>query len=430
MFDPDPQLDTLLQSLLHPGLKKIDPGLDRVLRLLEALGSPHQHLPPVVHIAGTNGKGSTLAYLRAMLEAAGYRCHVYTSPHLVHFAERIVVAGEQISHSALIPLLQEVQALQVTHPATFFEATTAAAFLAFARTPADIVLLETGMGGRLDATNVIDQPLLTIITAIGMDHTEFLGDSIKAIAAEKAAIMKHSRPCITAMQSETAVLSIFRQWATNTGTPLLAAPSEWDYRQTAQNQWVLQWDGAEKSFPMPCLPGSHQLHNAATAIMASHKLDGFVLTEHHQIAGLQNAHWPARIQKLENTRWNALLHPNQQLYLDGGHNPMAASILAQWLEYQPKPATIILGMLNAKDAEGFMRHLLPYATQLCTVAIPGESDSYAAEELSQIARKLGGQAVPCQNLGEALTAARQVENPTVLICGSLYLAGWVLHYKN
>ena len=421
MFDPDPGLNALLQSLLHPGLKTIEPGLERVLHLLEQLGNPHLNLPPVVHVAGTNGKGSTLAFLKAMLQAAGYRVHRYTSPHLVHFNERIELDSTPIAKSVLVPLLEQIRALHDIAPSTFFEATTVAAFMAFAEHPADIVLLETGMGGRLDATNVIDKPALTIITPIGMDHAQYLGNTLTEIAAEKAAILKPGVPAVIAPQRKEAA-EVIAQVAADMGVrPITAA--HWRLRLQADGGFSFNLHDYAMQCPAPGLSGLHQYHNAATAMVASAMLP-LVVTDAHRMAGISSARWPARLQVLSGGYWASLLPRGVTLTVDGGHNPMAAQALGQWCEGRRVRA--VVGMLKDKDAAGFFEALCGKVEKMATVTIPGEDNVASAEHLAMLAKTAGLDVDPAASIENALSAVSRDFNGDVLVCGSLYLAGAML----
>ena len=423
MFDPDPALDALLQRFLHPGLKRIDPSLERITRLLERLGSPHLQLPPVVHLAGTNGKGSTLAFLRSMLQAAGKQVHAYSSPHLVQFNERIMVANEPICQAQLIPILQRLLEMQDEIPSTFFEATTVAAFLAFAQSPADVVLLETGMGGRLDATNVVPRPAVSIITAIGMDHAEFLGDTVLKVAGEKAGIIKRGCPLVIAHQKDPSVAQYLLSRASEFEAPILMADR--DFSLTREKEGLLfSGSNGQERFATLGLAGEHQLENAATALAALMFISP--LTHAQKSQGLATAQWAARLQDLQGGKWHSLLRPQQRLMLDGAHNPLAFERLAEWIQAQPKPVGVVMGMLKDKDSAACARVLGPLGCTILTVPIPGEEAAATPEFLARALQDNGAKASPCQTLAAALEEMAQSEVRTVLICGSLYLAGWVL----
>jgi dihydrofolate synthase/folylpolyglutamate synthase len=417
---------------LHP--KSIDLSLDRAERLLHALGDPQKAMAPVIHIAGTNGKGSVIAYLRAILEAAGYGVHVYTSPHLRCFNERIALASRDgafpIGDRALQDVLQRAEDANGGRPITFFEITTAAAFLAFAEHPADFVLLETGLGGRLDATNLVPRPKLTVISPISVDHTTFLGETIENIAAEKAGILKPDTPCVVSRQGEEA-LEVIKARAREIGAPLIIAGEQWDaYEQ--HGRLVFQ-DGRELlDLPLPRLPGSHQIGNAGTAIAAARALDGVDLNEEHLAAGLSSAVWPARLERLSQGTLHKRVSPGSEIWLDGGHNPAAAEVLARSMadleERVSRPLYLIVGMMSNKDARAFLDYFENLVSFVATVDIPGQPNAYTAEELCAIARHKGFLAEPAATLEQALGhCLREAREPVrILITGSLYLAGHVL----
>jgi dihydrofolate synthase/folylpolyglutamate synthase len=417
---------------LHP--KSIDLSLDRVNRLLGALGDPHKSMPPAIHVAGTNGKGSVVAFLRAILEAAGLRVHVFTSPHLRRFNERIVLSGpnggQPIGERALHDVLTRAEAANAGQPITFFEITTAAAFLAFAEHPADIVLLETGLGGRLDATNVLDHPRLTAITSISIDHTSFLGETIEAIAAEKAGILKSGCSCIVGRQNDVA-LGVIKMKARAARAPLLIAGEQWDaYEQ--HGRLVFQ-DGRELlDLPLPRLAGGHQIGNAGMALAAARALDGIDITEQHLAKGLATAVWPARMERLSRGALHELLPPGSEIWLDGGHNPAAGEVLARAIadleDRVSRPLHLIIGMMSTKNAGAFIEHFENLASFIATVDIPGQPNAYTAQELCAMARYKGFFAEPAISLRQALELSfRESKEPVrVLITGSLYLAGHVL----
>jgi dihydrofolate synthase/folylpolyglutamate synthase len=409
---------------LHP--KKIDLTLGRVERLLAALGNPHEKLPPVIHVAGTNGKGSTVATMRACLEAAGYRVHVYTSPHLVRFHERIRLAGELIDEDALLAVLDECERANRGEPITFFEITTAAAFLAFARIPADIVLLETGLGGRLDATNVIRHPAATAITPISLDHQAFLGDTIAAIAGEKAGILKPGAPAIIGPQPGEAE-AVIETRAIAIGAPLYRWSREWHCEAAGQG---MRYAGEKwrLDLPLPSLPGAHQIGNSGIALSCLERLDGFSLPREALAAGLRDIDWPARMQRLTSGPLVAMLPPGWELWLDGGHNPGAGKVLAEAVAaWRDRPLYLVVGMLNTKDASGFLAPLAACAKRLHAVTIPGEENALPAARIAETARALGIASEETASVGAALRAIASRDGPArVLICGSLHLAGIVL----
>ena len=417
--------DRVLERLgrLHP--KLIDLSLDRVEQLLAALGNPHEKLPPVVHVAGTNGKGSTIATLRACLEAGGYRVHAYTSPHLVRFHERIRLAGRLIDEQALVALLEECERVNGGAPITYFEITTVAAFLAFVRSPADIVLLETGLGGRLDATNVIRRPAVTAIAPISLDHQAFLGDTIAKIASEKAGILKPAAPAVIGPQPPEAE-AVIEARANALGAPLVRWQREW-HCEAAGESMRFSGENWRLDLPLPSLLGVHQIINAGTAIAGLEQLRAFPLSSETIIEGLRHIEWPARLQRLTRGPLVATMPPGWELWLDGGHNPGAGVILADVIAgWRDRPLYLIVGMMNTKDAAGFLRPMAPYAKELAGVTIPGEENPLPAEAIAASARSVGMTATAAASVDAAL-ARFMVDSPgRVLICGSLHFAGTVL----
>ena len=391
-------------------------------RLLNALGNPQNHLPPTIHIAGTNGKGSTLAMLMSILESNGAQVHSYTSPHLVNFHERIRLNGLEITETLLAETLAEVEQVNNGEPITFFEATTAAAFLAFSRHPADYLLLEVGLGGRLDATNVINAPLLSIITPVSMDHEQFLGSDIRAIAAEKAGILKPSVtgiPAIISQQDEEARDVIMEQ-ATTCNLPLRCYGQDW-LAYAEHGRLVVQHPDGLMDLPMPGLVGTHQIVNAGTAVMAACHLG---VPELAIGKGLQEPVWPARLQKL--VIGKLVNMANGEVWLDGGHNQAAAEALAVWLsEYfssTDKAVTLICGLMATKHAENWLKSFSESSVELHCITIPEQSNSYTANDLADQAQAVGLKAQAFNNLETAIAAAQG----DILICGSLYLSGYVL----
>ena len=412
---------------LHP--KIIDLSLGRIERLLDRLDRPQNRLPPVVHVAGTNGKGSVVAFLRAMLEAVGLAVHVYTSPHLVRFTERIVVAGREIESARLADILEECEEVNAGAPITFFEITTAAAFLAFARTPADVTLLEAGLGGRLDATNVIGTPALTAITPISLDHQSYLGETLTAIAGEKAGILKPGVACVSAEQPAEAA-RVIRARASLLGAPLFEEPKDWSVRQGADAGLAFRDGADELRLPAPALEGAHQFQNAGLAIACARRLPAARAVGADAIGcGLRRVRWPARLQRLERGRLPALLPAGWELWLDGGHNPGAAAVLARHLEgWRDRPLFLVFGMLKSKHAGVFLATLARFVDRVATLAVPGENASLAAEEAASIAARHGIAATAAASVADALAllAVEGGQPARVLICGSLYLAGAVL----
>lgn len=404
---------------LHP--KLIDLNLDRMLRVCEALGRPQDRLPPVVHVAGTNGKGSTIALLRAMAEAQGLRVHVYTSPHLVHFAERIRLAGTLIDEDYLAYTLSRVETANAGAPLTFFESTTAAAFLAFSETPADLLLLETGLGGRLDATNIIAHPKLTIITPIDYDHQAFLGNDLATIARQKAGIFKRGTTALSARQPDEAAQAL--EWqALKHSISLISMGRGMDAWREG-DRLIFQDEDALYDLPLPALPGPHQIENAGLAIKAALMLG---LSTEAIEAGLKTAQWPGRLQALKaGPLYKALDNPASELWLDGGHNPHAARALRDFIDRQqtrdPKPLQLICGLINTKDAGEFFGHFAGLEAQVSCVGFSSDA-AIPPAELAAAAQAKGLKADVAASPLDAITSLPP-EPIRVLICGSLYLVG-------
>lgn len=414
--------DIILERMmaLHP--KIIDLTLDRMWRLLAALGHPERQLPPVVHIAGTNGKGSTLAMIRAGLQGAGHTAHAYTSPHLARFHERIRLAGALISEPDLTSVLDECYAANGDAEITYFEITTCAALLAFSRVPADFTLLEVGLGGRLDATNVVAAPRLSVITPISIDHTQFLGNTLEQIAGEKAGIIKRGVPCVVAPQ-EDAAMQVIERTAARLGAPLLVHGQHWHIAEE-RGRLVYQDETGLRDLPLPNLMGPHQIINAGTALAALRHLDpGEGACE----AAVTRAEWPARMQRL-NSGPLPQAAPDAEIYLDGGHNAAAGQALADVLSTLPqRPTHLICGMLNTKDVSGYLRPLAKHARTLTAVSIPGEANTLTAEQTAEAATAVALSATTATTVQEALQAiTAHTPRARILICGSLYLAGAIL----
>ena len=405
---------------LHP--KVIDLTLDRVWRLLSAVGDPQDHLPPVIHVAGTNGKGSTQAMIRAGLEQGGSVVHAYTSPHLARFHERIRLAGDLITEPALTDVLDRCYHANGTDPITYFEITTVAALLAFAETPADYTLLEVGLGGRLDATNVVARPAMTIITPVDLDHQQYLGNTLAAIAGEKAGIIKRGVACVVGPQHPES-MDVIEAVAARNGAPLLAYGQHW-HVSTERDRLIYQDDRGLLDLPLPNLPGPHQVMNAGAAIAALRHLGK---DEAACEAAITRAYWPARMEKLTKGALVDLAAP-AELWLDGGHNPAAGVALAATLRAQsPRPTHLICGMLNTKDIAGYLRPLAGIAQSLTAVSIPGEANTIPAEDTARFAADVGLPASTAASVQDAITAIRAAHpQARILICGSLYLAGHVM----
>jgi dihydrofolate synthase/folylpolyglutamate synthase len=405
---------------LHP--KVIDLTLDRVWRLLEALDNPQSKMPPVIHIAGTNGKGSTQAMIRAGLEGMGKSVHAYTSPHLARFHERIRLAGELIDEAHLTEILDECYAKNGGIDITYFEITTCAALLAFARTPADYTLLEVGLGGRLDATNVIDDPALTVITPVSIDHEQFLGNTLAKIAAEKAGIIKRGIPCVVGPQPDEA-LEVIEARAAALGAPLLAYGQHWHVYEE-RGRLVFQDETGLLDLPLPALLGAHQIQNAGAALAALRHLGA---DEAACEAAMRDAVWPARMQRLK-TGPLVEAAGESELWLDGGHNAAAGIALADVLAGLPaRPTHLICGMLNTKDVTGYLAPLAPQVQSLTAISIPDEVNTLSAEETQAAAEAVGMQTRVAEDALSALQALVAADpQARVLICGSLYLAGNIL----
>ncbi|MDB5373297.1 MAG: bifunctional folylpolyglutamate synthase/dihydrofolate synthase [Belnapia sp.] len=413
---------------LHPVL--IDLSLERLQDLLAKLGHPERRLPPVVHVAGTNGKGSTCAFLRAIAEAAGQRVHAFTSPHLVRFHERIRLAGTLVEEAALAVALEEVEAVNAGAPITVFEVITAVALLLFSRVPADLLVLEVGLGGRFDATNVVAAPVATAITSISMDHMEFLGDRLEGIAFEKAGIIKPGVPCATGAQAPEA-LAVIARCAAEAAAPLLARDAGWTIapRPSGLSSGLrsgLRYADARGGLdlPPPGLLGAHQADNAGIAIAALRGWNPGWLTDAAIAAGVAAARWPGRLQQLHG-RLAGALPADWELWLDGGHNAGGGAALAvQAAAWRDRPLHLVVGMKGTKVVADFLRPLLPFATTLWAVAEPGQ---HLATPVARIIAASGGLARPGPTVAEALAALPRHGGPArVLVCGSLYLAGEVL----
>jgi dihydrofolate synthase / folylpolyglutamate synthase len=428
-------IDSIVTRLtaLHP--KRIDLSLDRVQRLLAALGHPERKLPPVIHVAGTNGKGSTIAFMRAILEAAGKRVHAYTSPHLVRFNERFRIGGlgesKLVSDEELVATMEECERANAKAPITVFEITTAVGILVFARHPADALLLEVGLGGRLDATNVVDHPLATIITRISIDHTDFLGNSVDKIAAEKAGILKRGVPAIVASQSRDALAAIERQ-AAKLGAPLKIAGQDWTATEE-RGRLVYQDESGLLDLPAPRLYGRHQFENAGLAIAALRNIKRFIIPPPAYDTGMVKADWPARLHRLTQGPLVDLAPGGSELWLDGGHNPdggrAIAAALADLEERVSRPLVLIVGMLANKDCAGFLSNFGGLARRVIAVPVPGVEKGLGATIVADTARAIGLSATSRDTVAEALAAARKLDldpPPRILITGSLYLAGEVL----
>jgi dihydrofolate synthase / folylpolyglutamate synthase len=419
--------DLILERLrgLHP--RAIDLSLARIERLLAALDHPEQRLAPVVHIAGTNGKGSTLAMLDAMLQSDGRRVQRYISPHLVHFNERFLFDGRPIGEQELAEVLEHCERINLGLSITEFEITTAAAFLAFSRHPADLLLIETGLGGRLDATNVIARPRLTALAPISLDHQSFLGEHLAQIAFEKAGILKPGVPCIVGPQPPEA-LAVIEARAAEVGVPLQVHGRDWQAHREG-DRLLVETAGRTLDLPLPVLAGAHQIDNAGLAVVCALALGDLAPRREAIAAGLRSARWPARLQRLERGPLVDLMPTASALWLDGGHNPGAAQALAESLkDRDPRPWHLVVGMLKTKDQHGFLAPLAPLAGSIRTVPVPDEPATWDPAAAADWLRESGADATAEASVDAALAAlANTRPHPLrVLICGSLYLAGHVL----
>ena len=414
---------------LHP--KLIDLGLDRTLALSEKCGSPHQKLPPVIHIAGTNGKGSVSAFLASLYKAAGLKAHVYNSPHLCRFNERIRLGGELISDAELVAILSEVEQINGGAPVTFFESTTIAAFLAFSRHPADILILETGLGGKFDSTNILDTKAVSVLTPIARDHEHFLGSDITQIAAQKAGIMRPNIATIWARQSPEA-----RKGLADTAQKLKCDIFEEGVDFSAQpndgDSFNFIWRGQQTKLPAPSLIGAHQYQNAALALAAM-KIATPEAFSAPAFDGIARAKWPGRIQELKSGALKDRLKSGRKIWLDGAHNAHGAAALVKTLqELSPHKWMVIYGALDTRPAEAFLSQIQPIAHHIHTLKIADQPAAIKAENLAKTAKSLDIPAQPVASLDTALHAIEAMSPPEmpVIICGSLYLAGQVLAENN
>lgn len=410
------------------GSRPKDFSLDRIKSFLNKLGNPEKKIPPMIHITGTNGKGSTLSFIRYIMQAAGYKVHTYTSPHLVNFNERIVVAGNDIDDSELHNSLEECRIAVAEQPITLFEAATTAAFLAFSRHKADITLVEVGLGGRLDATNVIDNPILTIITSIALDHTEYLGPTVETIAGEKAGIMKPNVPCVIAPQAKS-IMNTLEHHAINKKSPLYRGELEWNCEKQ-NNKMVFQSAIQSIEFSLPSLKGDHQIINAGNAIAACSILSGkygFNIGEEDIASGLQRTYWPARLESIKEGNLISLLPKDWQLFLDGAHNNDGARVLAKWVRDNfAEGIYMIFGVTRNRNVAEFLEHLKPYIKLLCAICVKSEPKATSTGSIREGARNIGINAIECESIGDAISnhiLKASIQNvKTILICGSLFLA--------
>ncbi len=425
----------ILQRLLALHPRRIDLALDRIEHLMARLGWPHLALPPVIHVTGTNGKGSTTAFMRAMLEADGHAVHVYASPHLVRFHERIRLAapggGSFVNEDELADTLTAAERANDGGPITQYEITTAAAFMLFARHPADVLLLEVGLGGRLDATNIVRDPAAAVLTPISLDHESFLGDRVEDIAGEKAGILKPRAPGVIAPQTES-VLRVIERKAAEVDAPLTIANQDW-IALPERGRLVYQDERGLLDLPGPRLPGRHQFTNAGTAIAAL-RAAGFDPSVEALETGLTTVDWPARLQALVNGNLVQHAPRGAELWLDGAHNAGAGAAIAETMadleERDPKPLMLITGMVSTKSAEDFLRPFASLASRVLCVPVPGTDAGWPPEDLAAAARSVGLPADTYDDVASALDSIRldhdAAPTPRILICGSLYLAGATL----
>lgn len=428
---PAPALERKLRALYDlRAPKALDLGFrPEYLDLLAALGDPHKRLPPTIHVAGTNGKGSTIATLRALFEAQGYKAHVYTSPHLTRFNERIILAGREIEDGPLEALIDEALEKNAGAELSFFEITTAIAFKAFAETPADILLLETGLGGRLDCTNVIERPAATIITALGLDHQEYLGPTIENIAFEKAGIIKPECPCIVAKQSHQETIKVIKTHAQEVGAPLYVSGKDWTCTRINTDQMRFDHDPVHEPLPVPNLIGEHQIDNAGSALMALWLLRSDFSWSVDKIRNaLTRIAWKGRFERIQSPESAAPDSNHLELWYDGGHNENAAIAIKHqlgfWETHDPKDHHIILGMKGDKDAYGFLKHIAPHAKTITLIPIDGVGDCLNMEQVKATLTALGLN-LPIAQAPNVQTALKTIPKKTparVLVCGSLYLA--------
>jgi dihydrofolate synthase/folylpolyglutamate synthase len=424
-------LDAIQERLMALHKRKIDLTLDRMLRLLKLLDHPEQKMGPVIHVAGTNGKGSTVAFLRAILEAAGLKVHVFTSPHLVRINERYRLAGTLVSDAELIDALEYCERLNGGEPITVFEMETAAGFHLFAKSPADVVLLEVGLGGRGDSTNVIDTPLASVITPVAMDHMEMLGDTLGKIATEKAGIIKRSVPLISALQ-EPEVEAVIEQRAKDLRAPVHIGGQQW-HVSVERGRLVFQDDRGLLDLPAPRLFGRHQFDNAALAIATLRAIDSLKIPTAAYETGIAKAEWPARMQRLSAGALVKLAPAQSEVWLDGGHNPDCGRVVAAALgdleERVSRQLVVIIGMMSNKDAGAFLANFSGMTRHIIAVPIPDHENAYTPAALADIGRQLGMRIETAPGVAEALRSIARLSYetpPRILISGSLYLAGAVL----
>ena len=418
--------DKVLKRLevLHP--KQIDLSLGRILKLLKRLGDPHLKLPPTIHVAGTNGKGSTIAFLRSIFENNDYKVHTYTSPHLINFNERIRVNSQIIDNENLIELLEECEFYNKNDPITFFEITTAAAYLCFSKKQADILLLETGLGGRFDATNVISDKICSVLTPISMDHMTFLGKSIKSITREKVGIFKRNRPAIISPQTKEA-LEVIEKEVSQKNIELFKYGSDWEIIKKSREKFLMRIFEEEFEVPKPKLFGEHQIYNAGLAITVSKILKDFSFDNKKIYDGVHETFWPARMQQIDNGKLKEIVGKNYELWLDGGHNSHASEMLLDNLKkWEKDNLFLIFGMINGKEPKEFLTKIFPLIKSLQVIPIK-KHQFIGSKEIQQIFKDEYGIIRPEKTIQNAIKyITNNFTGGKIVICGSLYLAGDVL----
>jgi dihydrofolate synthase / folylpolyglutamate synthase len=414
-----PNLASLLQSLENHPYPKVELKLERMRQFLARVGNPERHLPPIIHVAGTNGKGSVLAFLHAMIAAGGKSAHRYTSPHLVSFHERYILANHQIDDATLVAGLERLTQQLADFPLTYFESATALAFQLFAETLADFTLLEVGLGGRLDATNVIEHPAATIIMPISLDHQDMLGNTIAAIAYEKACIMKAGVPCVVGHQPAEA-MRVIEKYAAEISAPLFRLGKEWHYDVTAKGELHYQSNTLDIITPPPALIGQHQYGNAATAIVCADLLQ--LCSADAMKQGIASAQWAGRLQRIH----TSITH--HHVYLDGGHNASAAETISDWIAVQHLPVHVVLGMHHDKDASAVIASLMRHAASMSVVTITGDPKALSSKTLAEMAHRANYIVTPYASLSHAITSltVTKDEQEIILVTGSLYLVGEAL----
>lgn len=415
------------------GHKIIDLGLDRIKSILTALGNPEKKLPPIIHVAGTNGKGSTSAFLKSIFQEAGYKVHCYTSPHLIYFNERINILGTPIEDNFLYEICEEcrIACEKIDVAPTFFEGTTAAAFLSFSKVKADVIILEVGLGGKLDATNVISNPAMSIITSISLDHTEYLGDNLKLIAGEKAGIIKERCPVVISQQYQEAMETLLSA-AEDKQSEIFAFEYDWLVEKINDVSFLYKSPNIELELPNPALLGDHQFINAGNAITALVNLKEFSISKEAIAAGLRKVYWPARMQKLSQGYLMSKIPKDWEIWVDGAHNDAAAYCLSNWLQNEPiKPTYMIFGMTKGRDCQKFLSNFKGMIKHIVGITIENEPSSYSGEYIANQANLIGFSSSYDDDIDNSIDKIINMEQSQarIIVTGSLYLAGDVL-YKN